>query len=102
MQGLFFELEKEKTKMSTEKMNAEVVIQRLPDEPFHAWCERRGFSKAKGYAMIREGIAPRTIKIGRQRTVPASADAEWEAKFCTESTIDPEVSEAARARRKGA
>lgn len=86
--------------MSTETITA--AIQRLPDEPFHAWCERRGFSKAKGYAMIHEGIAPRTIKIGRQRTVPASADAEWEAKYCTESTIDPKVSEAARARRKGA
>ena len=88
--------------MSTEATNAEIVSQRLPDEPFRAWCKRRGFSKAKGYAMIREGIAPRTIKIGRQRSVPASADAEWEAKFCIESTIDPEVSEEARARRRRA
>ena len=75
---------------------------RLPDESFRAWCKRRGFSIAKGYDMIRDGTAPRTIKIGRQRSVPASADAEWENKFCTESTIDPEVSEAARVRRMGA
>lgn len=78
------------------------AIARLPDESFREWCKRRGFSIAKGYDMIRKGCAPRTIKIGRQRTVPASADAEWEAKYCTESTIDPEVSEAARVRRMGA
>lgn len=77
------------------------VIARLPDEAFRAWCKRRGFSTAKGYTMIREGTAPRTIKIGRQRTVPASADAEWEQEYCKKSMIDPKESEAARARRRG-
>jgi len=74
---------------------------RIPDESFRDWCKRRGYSIAKGYAMIRGGIAPRTIKIGRKRTVPATADAEWEAKYCKESTINPEESKSARLRRRG-
>jgi hypothetical protein len=74
---------------------------RIPDESFRDWCKRRGYSIAKGYAMIRDGIAPRTIKIGRKRTVPATADAEWEAKYCKESTIDPDESKSARVRRRG-
>ena len=74
---------------------------RLPDEPFKEWCERRGFSVWKGYQMIREGTAPRTIKIGRKRTVPPAADAEWEAKYCVESTIDEVDAKTARDNRRG-
>ena len=77
------------------------TVARIPDESFRDWCKRRGYSIAKGYAMIRDGIAPRTIKIGRKRTVPATADAEWEAKYCKESTIDPDESKSARVRRRG-
>ena len=81
-------------------MNDQNVV-RFPDESFRDWCKRRGYSLAKGYAMIRDGIAPRTIKIGRKRTVPATADAEWEAKFCKESAIDPDDSKTAKKRRGG-
>ena len=45
--------------MKKEKSKTKVVDPRLPDEPFRNWCERRGFSVAKGYAMIKEGTARR-------------------------------------------
>lgn len=90
--------------MKKEKSKTKVVDPRLPDEPFRNWCERRGFSVAKGYAMIKEGTAPRTIQLPgrRSRTVTPKADAEWEAKYCTESVIDPDASATARDRCRGA
>ena len=91
-------------KMNNEMSAAREVDSRLPDEPFRDWCKRRGFSVAKGYAMIKAGTAPRTIQLPgcRSRTVTPAADAEWEAKYCTESTIDPEDSQAARDKCRGA
>ncbi len=83
---------------------AKTADPRLPDESFRDWCKRRGFSVAKGYSMIADGTAPRTIQIPgcRSRTVTPAADAEWEAKYCTESVIDPDDSKAARDRCRGA
>ena len=87
--------------MTNQTNSTPIVDPRLPDETFKDWCKRRVRSVWKGYQMIREGTAPRTIKIGRLRTVPASADAEWEAKYLKVSSVDPADSTAARARCRG-
>ncbi len=45
--------------------------------PFETWCRRRGFSRGKGYQLLRDGAGPRTYLVGNRRYVSDHADREW-------------------------
>src|SRR5215831_10383374 len=54
------------------------------------WCRKRRISRGLFYEMLKLGIAPRTMKLKKRRTISPEADAEWQtqrARDCGRSTI---------------
>lgn len=41
------------------------------------WCKDNCISRAMFYKLAAEGLAPRTMKIGRKRLISAEAAADW-------------------------
>jgi predicted DNA-binding transcriptional regulator AlpA len=41
------------------------------------WLEMRGYSRAFFYKLAAQGLAPRTVKVGRTVTITEEADREW-------------------------
>lgn len=44
---------------------------------FEDWCRRRGLSRSKGYALLRDGTGPKTYLVGSRRFVSSAADRAW-------------------------
>jgi hypothetical protein len=42
------------------------------------WCDKRRISRFLFYEMLRDGTAPRTMKIRKRRTISPEADEEWQ------------------------
>ncbi len=49
------------------------------------WCKKRNASRSSFYNLEKDGNAPKTIKIGRHRTITPESDAEWQAKMTAAS-----------------
>lgn len=41
------------------------------------WCKDNSISRAMFYKLAAEGLAPRTMKIGRKRLISVEAAADW-------------------------
>jgi predicted DNA-binding transcriptional regulator AlpA len=56
--------------------------QPLPRRDFTVdeWCEKRRISRGLFYAMMRNGTAPRTMKIRKRRTITFEADVARQAQ----------------------
>jgi hypothetical protein len=69
---------------------------RGPDDDYTVdeWCRRRRVSKPHFYELMRLGLAPRTKKLKKRRTISPKADAEWEAER-ERATAEAEAMEAA-------
>jgi hypothetical protein len=44
------------------------------------WCAKRRISKVHFYKLLKLGLAPRTKKLLKRRTISPEADAEWQAE----------------------
>ena len=55
---------------------------RGPDDDFtiDEWCAKRRITRPTFYEMMKLGIAPRTKKLKKRRTISPKADADWEAE----------------------
>jgi len=55
---------------------------RGPDDDFtiEEWCAKRRITKPHFYELLKLGLAPRTKKLLKRRTISPAADAEWEAE----------------------
>ena len=51
------------------------------------WCAKRRITKPHFYELMKLGLAPKTMKLGRRRTITPQADAEWQATRERESEI---------------
>jgi hypothetical protein len=49
------------------------------------FCEAHSFSRAKFYALVREGQGPRLMRVGKSDFISAEDAAEWRRRM----TIDP-------------
>ena len=47
-------------------------------QPVDAWCEKRRVSRFTFYKMLREGTAPKTMKLNKRRTIRLEADEVWQ------------------------
>jgi hypothetical protein len=56
------------------------VPPRKPDDDYsiEEWCAKRRISKVHFYAMLKAGLAPKTMKLKKRRTISPEADAEWQ------------------------
>ncbi|EKD75462.1 MAG: hypothetical protein ACD_44C00124G0003 [uncultured bacterium] len=45
------------------------------------WCKDHCISRAMFYKLAAEGLAPRTMKIGRKRLISADASVEWRIRM---------------------
>lgn len=41
------------------------------------FCRVAGISRSHFYKLLREGVAPRTVKLGRRRLIPVDGLGEW-------------------------
>ena len=55
---------------------------RGPDDDYTVdeWCQKRRITKPHFYELMKHGLAPRTKKLKKRRTISPAADAEWEAE----------------------
>jgi hypothetical protein len=55
---------------------------RRPGDDFTVdeWCQKRRITKPHFYALLRLGLAPKTMKLKKRRTITSEADAEWQAE----------------------
>lgn len=62
---------------------------RGPDDDFSVaeWCQRRRIGRVLFYKMLKEGTAPKTMKIGKRRTISPQADAEWQQRREAETMV---------------
>jgi hypothetical protein len=44
------------------------------------WCKKRRISRGLFYSMLRNGSAPKTLKLNKRRTISPEADAEWQTQ----------------------
>jgi predicted DNA-binding transcriptional regulator AlpA len=44
------------------------------------WCHWHRISRSTFYSLLKIGSAPKSIKIGKSRRIPHSADLEWQAQ----------------------
>jgi len=50
------------------------------DYTIKEWCAKRRVSRGLFYEMLKLGIAPKTMKLRKRRTISEEADAEWQAQ----------------------
>jgi hypothetical protein len=44
------------------------------------WCAKRRVTKPFFYKLLKLGLAPKTMKLRKRRTISPQADAEWQAE----------------------
>ena len=49
------------------------------DYSIDEWCAKRRITKPHFYELLRRGLAPKTMKLKKRRTISQQADAEWQA-----------------------
>ena len=61
-----------------ETIDAQVTGRRLDGSfTIPEWCKHRRISVSMFYKLRKQGKAPRTLPIGRHRTITAESDAAW-------------------------
>jgi hypothetical protein len=61
---------------------AKAKAPRGPDDDFtiEEWCKKRRITKPHFYELLKLGLAPKTMKLKKRRTISSQADAEWQAE----------------------
>jgi hypothetical protein len=69
-----------KARKRVAKKKAAAPRVRGPDDDYSVreWCFKRGISKVHFYQLLKLGCGPRTMKVGKRRTISPQADAEWQ------------------------
>lgn len=49
------------------------------------FCYHHDISRSKFYDLLKNGLAPKMMQIGRRRLISAEAAKEWRIKFSTEA-----------------
>jgi hypothetical protein len=50
------------------------------DYSIDEWCAKRRITKPHFYELLKLGLAPKTMKLKKRRTITSQADAEWQAQ----------------------